>query len=70
MAKFTLDFAMLREALAHRERRGFTEQLLDVEPRVERARATLLGSEMRRARGDVAGSSLLRIKAVNNGVIL
>ena len=70
LAKFTLDFPMLREALAHRERRGFTEQLLDVEPRIERARATMLGSEMRRARGDVAGSSLLRIKAVNNGVIL
>lgn len=69
VARFILDFAMLREAFAHRERAGFTEQLLDIEPRIERARANMLGAEMRRAREGGDGNPP-PVRAVNNGVIL
>lgn len=69
VAKFVLDFAMLREALAHINRAGFTEQLLDIEPRIERARANILGKEMQRSRGDSTGNPP-RVRAVNNGAIL
>ena len=69
IAEFILDFAMLREAFAQRNRAGFTEQLLDIEPRIERARATVLGAEMRRAR-EVGSVNPPRVRAVNNGIIL
>ena len=46
VAETVLDFHLLREALAQRHGRGFTESLAFIEPRIERIRASLLTSQI------------------------
>jgi hypothetical protein len=50
-AATTLDFHLLREALAGREGYGFTDSRLTIEPRIERLRAAMVTAQIR-AGGD------------------
>ncbi len=58
ISSFILDFAMLREADACRNGGGFTEHLHQIEPRVERVRASMLVAAMRRTREEKRGMTV------------